>query len=571
MEKLWGKHYTGEVPGTLSYPPGPIDHFLRESARSFPDRTALIFEGAKISYRSLEAQVDGYAAGLRRLGVRKGDRVALLLPNCPHAVISFYSIFRLGAIAVPINPLYQEREISKQIDDAGARILITLDLFSATAQAVMGRSTGTICIVGAISDYLPALKKMMYPLLKPKQGGAARHEPSCETAAFHDLMLQQAPPETDISPGDIAILQYTGGTTGISKGAELTHDNIVSNTAQMEAWYYIIRRGQEVFLTVLPLFHTYGIAVCMNLSLATASTMVLIPRFAPREVLKAIKEYGVTFFPGIPGIYAALNNYRDIEKWDISSVRYCVSGSAPLPVQVLKEFERRTGGIILEGYGLTEASPVTHSNPVHRERKAGSIGLPLADTDCKIVDLTDGSREVPVGEVGELCIKGPQVMKGYWRRPDETRQALKEGWLYTGDIARMDTDGYFYIMERKKDMIISEGFNVYPNEIDEVVLAHPDVADAGSVGVPDSLRGEKVVLFVVPREGKQLSQDELLAYCRERLAKYKVPKKVLFRSELPKTAVGKVLRRTLREEAMRWLYPDREAGRHSELGGIQDD
>ena len=557
MDKLWEKHYTAEVPGSLAYPAAPIDHFLRESARSFPDRIALIFEGSRISYRSLDAQVDGCAAGLHRLGVRKGDRVALLLPNCPHAVISFYSIFRLGAIAVPINPLYQEREIAKQIDDAGARILITLDLFSASAQAVMGRSPGNICVIGAVSDYLPALKKMVYPLFKPNKGCSARHVPGCETVAFRDLMLQQAPPATEIAPADIAILQYTGGTTGISKGAELTHGNIVSNTAQMAAWYYIIRRGEEVFLSVLPLFHTYGIAVCMNLSLATAGTMLLIPRFAPREVLKAIKEYGVTFFPGIPGIYAALNNYRDIEKWDLSSVRYCVSGSAPLPVPVLKDFERRTGGMILEGYGLTEASPVTHSNPVHRERKAGSIGLPLADTDCKIVDLVDGTREVPVGEAGELCIKGPQVMKGYWRRPDETSRTLKDGWLYTGDIARIDADGYFYIMERKKDMIISEGFNVYPNEIDEVVLAHPDVADAGTVGVPDSLRGEKVVLFVVLKEGRRLSQDELLAYCRERLAKYKLPKKVIFKSELPRTAVGKVLRRSLRDEAMQSTNTDR--------------
>lgn len=568
MEKPWNKHYTGEVPGSLSYPATPIDHFLRESAESFPDRPALIFEGARISYRSLDALVDACAEGLHKLGVRKGDRVALLLPNCPHAVISFYSIFRLGAIAVPINPLYQEREIAQQIDDACARMLITVDLLYPRVKAVMAGAERNICVVASLSDYLPALKKIVYPLLKPK---AQRDAGGFTTVAFKSILGDGSPPAVDIAPDDTAILQYTGGTTGISKGAELTHGNIVSNTAQMASWYYIIRRGQEVFLTVLPLFHTYGIAVCMNLSIASAGCMVLIPRFAPRDVLKAIKEYRVTFFPGIPGIYAALNNYRDIEKWDISSVRYCVSGSAPLPVQVLKAFEKRTGGVILEGYGLTEASPVTHSNPVHRERKAGSIGLPLADTDCKIVDLTDGTCEVPVGEVGELCIKGPQVMKGYWRRQDETRQALQDGWLHTGDIARMDTDGYFYIMERKKDMIISEGFNVYPNEIDEVVLTHPDVADAGTVGVPDRLRGEKVVLFVVPREGKQLSQDDLLAYCRERLAKYKVPKKVLFRSELPKTAVGKVMRRTLREEAMRWLYPDREAGRHSELGGIQDD
>jgi long-chain acyl-CoA synthetase len=550
LEKPWNKHYTGDVPGSLSYPATPIDHFLRESAASFPDRPALIFEGARISYRSLDALVDACAAGLHKRGVRKGDRVALLMPNCPQTVISFYSIFRIGAIAVPINPLYQAREIAGQMDDAGANLLITLDLLYPRVKAVMSRSDKNRCVVASLSDYLPVLKKIVYPFLKPKGEQGRGIANGGNTVSFKDLLAGGRPPAAAITPGDTAVLQYTGGTTGLSKGAELTHGNIVSNTRQMASWYYIIRRGEEVFLTVLPLFHTYGIAVCMNLSIASASCMVLIPRFSPRDVLKAIKEYGVTFFPGIPGIYAALNNYRDIGKWDISSVRYCVSGSAPLPVQVLKDFEKRTGGVILEGYGLTEASPVTHSNPVHRERKEGSIGLPLADTDCKIVDLIDGTREVRPGEAGELCIKGPQVMKGYWHNPDETGRVLRDGWLFTGDIARIDDDGYFYIMERKKDMIISEGFNVYPNEIDEVVLKHPLVADAGAVGVPDSLRGEKVVLFVVLKEGMQASQDELLAYCREHLAKDKVPKKIIFKSELPKTAVGKVLRRTLRDEAM---------------------
>ncbi|MCK5255010.1 MAG: long-chain fatty acid--CoA ligase, partial [Deltaproteobacteria bacterium] len=350
---------------------------------------------------------------------------------------------------------------------------------------------------------------------------------------------------------DTAILQYSGGTTGVSKGAELTHSNIVSNTLQAYGWYYIIKKGEEVILSILPMFHTYGIAVCMNLSIATGSCAVLIPRFVPKDVLKAIQDYRVTFFPGIPGIYAALNYYKSISKWDISSVNYCVSGSAPLPITVMEEFEKLTGGVILEGYGLTEASPITHSNPVHRERKAGSIGLPLADTDCKIVDIEDGKKEVPLGETGELCIKGPQVMKGYWNMPSETALTLKDGWLHTGDIARMDEDGYFYIIDRKKDMIISEGFNIYPNEIDELILTHPKVLDAAAVGVPDRLRGEKVILYVVLKEGESALGEEIIGFCKERLAKYKVPKKVEFRKELPKTPVGKVLRRVLREEAVK--------------------
>ncbi|MCK5008869.1 MAG: AMP-binding protein, partial [Deltaproteobacteria bacterium] len=275
------------------------------------------------------------------------------------------------------------------------------------------------------------------------------------------------------------------------------------------------------------------------------------PRFVPKDILKAIQDYRVTIFPGIPGIYAALNSYKNIKKWDISSVNYCISGSAPLPIAVIEEFEKLTGGVIMEGYGLTEASPVTHSNPVHKERKIGSIGLPLADTDCKIVDIEDSEKEMPLGEAGELCIKGPQVMKGYWNMAAETDLAIKDGWLYTGDIARIDEDGYFYIVDRKKDMIISEGFNIYPNEIDEVVLKHPKVFDAAAVGMPDRLRGEKVMLYVVLKEGEVAGQEEIVGFCRENLAKYKVPKKVEFRKELPKTPVGKVLRRVLREEAIK--------------------
>ena len=552
LDKLWDKHYTDQVPGSLTYPGHPIDHFLRDSAHAFPHRHALIFEGTRITYRTLDQLVDTCAAGLYKLGVRQGDRVALLLPNCPQMVISFYSIFRLGAVAVPVNPLYQEREIAYQIDNARATALIALDLLYPRAEAAVSKASYIIPIITSLSEYLSPLKKILYPFMKPQGIKGAGAGTASEAVSFGELLAVSSStlPPVSIAAEDTALLQYTGGTTGLSKGAELTHGNIVANTMQTVSWYYIIRRGEEVILTVLPLFHTYGIAVCMNLAIATGSCMVLIPRFVPRDILKAIQDYAVSFFPAIPAMYAALNNYRDIQKWDLSSVRYCVSGSAPLSVQTMRDFEKRTGGIILEGYGLTEASPVTHSNPVHRERKGGSIGLPLADTDCKIVDLADGSREVSPGEPGELCIRGPQVMKGYWNMPSETVQVLKDGWLYTGDIARIDNDGYFYIIDRKKDMIISEGFNVYPHEIDDVVLKHPGIADAAAVGVPDSLRGEKVVLYVVLREGMEVSQDDILGFCREQLAKYKVPKKVIFKKELPKTAVGKVLRRALRDEAM---------------------
>lgn len=552
MEAPWKRHYTDNVPGSLQYPKIVIDEMLRSTSHNYPKNPSLIFGGNKITYQELDRLVDRFASALFKLGVRKGDRIALLLPNCPQIVIAFYSIFRLGAIAVPTNPVYQEREIAYQIENAGAETLITLDLLYPRVSSISNQTSLKNIIITSIKEYLPSFKKMLYPLFQMKEGQKVRIGKGTGMFNFKDLIAGSSsnPPSVAISPEDIAILQYSGGTTGISKGAALTHSNIISNTVQICGWYYIIKKGEEIILSILPLFHTYGIAVCMNLSIATGNCMVLIPRFVPKDILKAIQDYQVTFFPGIPGIYAALNDYRDIRKWDISSVNYCVSGSAPLPITVMEKFEKLTGGIILEGYGLTEASPVTHSNPVHRERKAGSIGLPLADTDCKIVDIEDGEREVALGETGELCIKGPQVMKGYWNMPSETDFTLRDGWLYTGDIARIDEDGYFYIIDRKKDMIISEGFNIYPNEIDEVVLTHPKVLDAAAVGVPDRLRGEKVVLYVVLKEGEVARQDEIVGFCKEHLAKYKVPKRVEFKKELPKTPVGKVLRRVLREEAV---------------------
>lgn len=555
MEALWKRHYTDDAPGSLHYPRMVIDEMLRNASHNYPKNPALIFGGNRISYEDLDHLVDKFTSALFKLGIRKGDRVALLLPNCPQMVIAYYTIFRLGAIAVPANPMCQEREIACQIENSGAETLIALDLLYPKVSDLKDQIKLKHIVITSIKDYLPPLKKMLYPLFQVRGDQKIKGGEGKGIYDFKDLITSSTadPPPINILPEDTAILQYSGGTTGVSKGAELTHSNIVSNTVQACAWYYIIKKGEEVILSILPMFHTYGIAVCMNLSIATGSCSVLIPRFIPKDVLKVIQEYRVTFFPGIPGIYAALNNYKSINKWDISSVNYCVSGSAPLPITVMEEFEKITGGVILEGYGLTEASPITHSNPVHRERKTGSVGLPLADTDCKIVDIENGIEEMPLGETGELCIKGPQVMKGYWNMPSETALTLKDGWLHTGDIAQMDEDGYFYIIDRKKDMIISEGFNIYPNEIDELVLTHPKVLDAAAVGVPDRLRGEKVILYVVLKEGENALGEEIMGFCKERLAKYKVPKKVEFRKEIPKTPVGKVLRRVLREEAIKGM------------------
>jgi long-chain acyl-CoA synthetase len=550
MERPWFKHYDEPVPHSLEYPSSTIYQLLERTTEKYPNNTALVFFGNTITYEALSEDVGRLAQGLHELGIGKGDHVLLMLPNCPQMVMAYYSLFRLGAVAVPANPLYQERELEHQISNSGAETVICLDVFYPKIASVRSRLKIPRVIVTRIQEYLPAIKKLAYSF-KQRASGEVSIGEDAGVMSFKDLIR---PPQDrarlpEASPEDVAILQYTGGTTGVSKGAMITHANIIANTYQMRAWYFIIREGKEVLLGILPLFHTYGIAVCMNLSISAGSALVLLPRFSPLDIFKSIQEHRATFFPGIPGIYAALGHHRGVKKWDLSSVTYCVSGSAPLPVKTLEDFEGLTGSVILEGYGLTEASPVTHSNPLHTGRKVGSIGMPLPDTDCKIVDLETGEKEVPPGETGELCIRGPQVMKGYWNNSRETDLTLRAGWLYTGDVARMDEEGYFYIVDRKKDMIISEGYNVYPNEIDEMLAEHPKVLEAAVVGVPDKLKGEKIVAFVVLKDGEAASQEDIVTYCREHLARYKVPKRVEIREELPKSPVGKVLKRILREEA----------------------
>jgi len=548
--KLWLKSYDPEVPHSLSYPDNLIPSILENSARRFPDHNAMIFFGFSMTYQKLWKAVEQFSQALHGLGLREKQPAVLFLPNCPHFIIAYYAALRLGAIVVPANPLYNEKELVFQINDSRAETLITLDLLLPCVEKARSKTGLKRIIVGKVQDFLPPIKKIIYPILAQKETGNVTVEEKNGVFLFKTLLKKKFPSynSPSITCEDTGLLQYTGGTTGVAKGAMLSHRNIVCNTLQIRHYYHIIREGQEVFISVLPFFHSYGMAVAMNMPLSIGATMIIFPKFTAKDILRAIQSYQATILPGIPSIYSVLNSHREIRKYDISTINYCISGAAPLPVAVLEEFEAKTGGMILEGYGLSESSPVTHCNPCKGRRKVGSIGLPVTDTLCKIVDIETGA-EVPAGQEGELCIKGPQVMRGYWNREDETRLALRDGWLYTGDIARMDEGGYFYIVERKKDMIISEGFNIYPREIEEFLLEHPKVADAAVIGMPDKLRGEKVLAYITLKEGSAATSDEIIKYCRDNLVKYKVPKKVVFKDKIPTNIAGKKLRRILREDA----------------------
>lgn len=549
-KEIWHQFYPEEIPASLKYPDAFLTDFLVQSARKFPEQVAVHFMGKRITYRELLKDVYRFAHVLKELGVRKGDRVSIMLPNTPQAVIAYYGALFTGAVVVQTNPMYMERELEHQLKDSGAETIICVDLVFNKVQKVLDKTPLKRVIVTSIKDYLPFPKNLLYPLMMIKEGNHVDISYGGNTHRYLDLMRKASDEPVDLpvkSPDELALLQYTGGTTGLAKGAMLTHRNLVANAVQCAAWMYRTEPGKEKTLGVLPFFHVYGMTVVMNYSVYMAATMILLPKFDAGQVLKTIAEEKPTLFPGAPTMYVALINHPDIEKYDLSSIKACLSGSAPLPVEVQERFEELTGGRLVEGYGLTEASPVTHANPIWARRKTGRIGLPWPDTECRIVNPETG-EEVKQGEVGELQVRGPQVMKGYWNRPEETEKVLKDGWLSTGDMAFMDEEGYFAIMDRKKDVIIASGFNIYPREVEEVLYEHPAIQEAAVVGVPDPYRGETVKAFIVLKEGKKVTEEELNAYCRERLAAYKVPRCYEFRSELPKTTVGKVLRRVLVEE-----------------------
>jgi long-chain acyl-CoA synthetase len=531
----------GGVPWEIEVKQVPLHSLLFESAAKHPEKTAILFYGKQISYAMLAACVRRTASALYEMGVRKGDRIAVMLPNCPDFVIAYYAILSLGGVVVNTNPMYVEREIQHQVNDSGSRMMVTLaDLYAR---------------VKNVRDNTPLEKVFL-------TGFAGKPEVMPEgTLWFPDLYSVHRPPAPEVevdSLEDLAVFQYTGGTTGVSKGVMLTHANLYANTAQTNR-FFVGQENKELILTVLPLFHVYGMSVCMNLAVSAGTTMLLVPRFVPEEISKIITEYRPTFFPGVPTMFIALLNCPEFKNPD-NGLLYN-SGAAPLPVDIWTSFEKRLEGtesMISEGYGLSEASPVTHSNPTFGARKKGCIGIPYPGTHAAVVDMDDSGKVLPPGQVGELIVKGPQVMKGYWNMPEETAKTLKDGWLYTGDMARMDEEGYFFIVDRKKDMILASGYNIYPREVEEVLFEHPKVQEAVVAGVPSAYRGETVKAYVVLRGGQTATEEEIIDFCKERLAPYKVPKMVEFRDSIPKTAVGKLLRRTLVEEEKKKLE---EAGK----------
>jgi len=550
IAKPWIANYPPETAPSLEYPRVPLTYFLEQSAAAYPDSFAIYFMGKRITYRELLLLSYRFANALIARGVKKGDRIAIMLPNTPQAVISYYGALFAGAIVVMTNPLYTERELVHQLNDSGAETIITLDLLYNRVSSVRSSTPLKRLIVTSIGDFLPFLKKMMYPLVQKKQGQNPQVTYGGDVESFRTLLndCDPTPIYLTIDPEeDIALLQYTGGTTGVAKGVMLTHANLIANAIQCQAVLYKLVKGKERILGVLPLFHVYGMTTVMNKGIAIAAEIVLMPKYDVNQILAVIDKRKPTLFPGAPTMYIALINHPELKNHDLSSIEACVSGSAPLPIEVKNKFEELTNGKLVEGYGLTEASPVTHSNPIWGKSITGSIGLPWPDTDCRIVDTATG-EELAQGEVGEVAVKGPQVMRGYWNRPEETAAVLRDGWLLTGDMGYMDENGYFYIVDRKKDMIIAGGYNIYPREVEEVLFEYPAIQEAAVIGVPDPYRGETVKAFVVFKEGQTATVEELDEHCRKRLAAYKIPRQYEVRSTLPKTIVGKVLRRQLQDE-----------------------
>ena len=558
--KPWLEHYPEEIPTSLEYPKEPVQQYLINAAKRFPEKIALHFMGKEMSYKDLYDETLSFASYLQEIGISKGDRVAIMLANTPQAVISYFGILMAGGIVVQTNPLYTERELEYQMKDSGAKAIITLDILYPRVSKVMPNTNLKHIIVTAVKDYLPFPKNLVYPFIQKKQYGIVvnvKHEGS--THLLKEIVNRKlntlVTPEMDFEE-DIALLQYTGGTTGQPKGVMLTHKNLVANSSMCSAWLYKCKPGEESVLGIVPFFHVYGMTTVLIFTVMQANKMIILPKFDALTTLKTIQKQRPTLFPGAPTIYIGLLNHPDLKKYDLSSIDSCISGSAALPHEVQDDFEKITGGKLVEGYGLTESSPVTHSNFLwDRPRVKGSIGVPWPDTEARIVSMDTGEL-VPVGEIGEIIIKGPQVMKGYWNRPDATEETIKEGWLYTGDLGYMDEQGYFYVVDRKKDMIIAGGFNIYPREIEEVLYEHPDILEVVAAGIPDSYRGETVKVYIVLKEGSTVTEEELNKFARKSLAAYKAPRLYEFREELPKTAVGKILRRTLVEEEIRKIEED---------------
>ena len=551
-DKPWLASYETGVPAQITYENVCLPAFLERSAAEFPETMALLFQGYQVNYRQLKEMVDRFAAGLHAFGIRKGDSVAILLPNVIPCVVAYYAILKIGARAVMNNPLYSDRELEHQFNDSGAVMLITLDLLVKRMVALRPQTKIQNIIYTSIGDYLPFPKNLLFPLVGKKKGLAAKVAPAERLFKWKAMLAQYPPqpPAVELALDDIAMLQYTGGTTGVSKGVVLTHGNLSRQVQHIRAWFPKFKRGEEIMLGALPFFHVFGLSVAMNFAIYMGWGDILVPKPQPEPLLEAIGKFRPTFAPLVPTMYIGMLSLPQIKGTDLTCIKGCFSGSAPLPIEVIRDFEDKTGAVIVEGFGMTESSPVTHINPFGGQRKVGSIGIPIPDTEARIVDLGDPGKEMPVGETGELVVRGPQVMQGYWQREDATAETLIDGWLHTGDIGMMDEDGYFYIVDRKKDMIISGGYNVYPRDIEEVLFEHPQIEEATAIGVPHPTRGEQVKAFVVLKSGETATPEEIIAYCKDKLAAYKLPTEVEFMDSLPKTNVGKVLKKELRAEEL---------------------
>lgn len=566
MEKPWLAHYEDGVPAQLEYPTIPLYQMLDDSAAKYGNQTALkmvlrylpggLIIGAEMTYASLKDKVDRLATALYEMGVRKGQRVAIQMPNSPHTVIAFYAVLKLGAIVVNTNPIYTPREMEHQFSDSDAETIILLNSFYPKLQEIQAKTPIKRVIICHIDDFTGFPFNRLVRRSQAKEGQWVDVPEGNGVYHLQSLLKKYppTPPKLTVQPEDIALFQFTGGTTGMPKAAMLSHRNLVANVIQCSYWLTDLEPGREVAMGAIPFFHVFGMTVAMALCVYAGGKLVVVPNPRPIDnVMNQIQREKCTLFPGVPAMYIGIINHPDVAKYDLTSVKACISGAAPLPMDVQEKFGQITGGRLVEGYGLTEAAPVTHCNPVYGVRKSGSIGVPLPDVEAKLVALepdADGKfTETPQGQEGELALRGPQVMMGYWNKPEETANVKDaEGWLYTGDIAKMDDDGYFYIVDRKKDLIIASGYNIVPREVEEVLFMHPKVQEAVVAGIPHKVRGETVKAYLVLKEGTAATADEIIDFCKQHLAAYKVPTVVEFRSELPKSMVGKFLRRVLVEE-----------------------
>lgn len=547
FERSWHKSYAAGVPRDMAFEKITMPEFLTRTAQRFPGRTALIFMGRKITYRELEALVNRFAKALTGLGVKPGDKVAMLLPNMPQLVIANYAALRIGAVPVLNNPLYTERELAHQLNDSDSTVLITLDLRLPLVRNLKGKTGIRSIIACHVTDYLPfpgnmILRYLRYDLYMKVLPEAGMYE-------FLPLINKQ--PDTPVENAarweEVGALLYTGGTTGVGKGVMMTHANISCNAQQLRVSFPDAKDGEEGILAVFPFFHSAGWTGMQNLSILAGWTDILVPRPDSQVIIEILRKYKPTLLPGVPTLFIGLLAGEEFRKMDLSSVKAFLAGAAPLPLKVIEKLKALKDCPVINVYGLTEISPMGTATPWGGEEKPGTVGVPLPGTDLKIVDAETGTRELPAGEAGEICFQGPQVMKGYYKKPEETAAVLKDGWLFTGDIGFLDADGYLTIVDRKKEMIVAGGFNVYPSEVDGVLCAHPKVLEACTIGVPDEYRGETVKSYIVLRTGETAEAGEIIAHCRETLAAYKVPKIIEFIDALPKSAVGKVLRRELKE------------------------